>query len=94
MTSTIRVSEIKNGSASAYKNSDGKPKSGTKLRRVYDALRRGEIVKLGGYSTQLRDMYGMEIERVGKTGTRLLGEWDGPYYVPIERIVSEETETV
>lgn len=36
----------------------------------------------------LRSNYGMEIETKGGRGggSRLLGEWDGPYFVPIERM--------
>jgi hypothetical protein len=36
----------------------------------------------------LRSRYGMEIESKGGKGggCRLLGEWDGPYFVPIERM--------
>lgn len=98
MTSTARVSEIKRGQAHHSKSGDGKPRLGTKLRHSYDALRRGEVVQIGK-SRQLQDFYGMDIQQVkGETGrvigSRLIGEWDGPYYVPIERIVSEEAESV
>lgn len=38
------------------------------------------------------DFYGMELATVKEgrrtVGQRLLGEWEGPYYVPIERIVA------
>lgn len=62
---------------------------------MYDELRTGRVVNVygefGGNGSrgvsQLRDFYGMEIETV-TGGYRLVGEWDGPYYVPVERIVS------
>ena len=95
MTAVTSISAIKGKKqGAASRNSDGKPKPGTSLRAVYDALRTGSIVNVtrtgGGAQTtgQLRDFYGMEIERVGNVGVRLLGEWEGPYYVPIERIVA------
>jgi hypothetical protein len=102
MTSTLRVSEVKNGKSHGNKSSDGKPAEGTKIRAAYDALRRGETVSLRGSGctvAQLRDFYGMELERVynteghrGLIGSRLVGEWDGPYYIPVERIVSSLME--
>lgn len=103
MTATIRVSEIKNPRAHGPLSKDGKPREGTKIRQAYDALRRGEVVSLKAMGVSpviLTDMYGMDIKSVpndkgpGWLGTRLLGEWDGSYYVPIERIVSEEAESV
>jgi hypothetical protein len=37
-------------------------------------------------SRQLTLSYGMEIE-IPKRGTyRLLGEWDGPFFIPVERM--------
>lgn len=91
----MRVSEHKRGRIDPSRNRDGKPRVGTKLRKAYDALRTGGIVTIGnsGISVQLRDFYGMDIETVkshsGRViGSRLVGEWDGPYYVPVERIVS------
>ena len=98
MTATIRVSEIKNPSHRGSFSKDGKPREGTKLRQAYDALRRGEIVSLKGMGVKahtLTDMYGMDIKGVhnegrrGLSGSRLVGEWDGPYYVPIERILQD-----
>jgi hypothetical protein len=55
------------------------PREGTKIRALYDALHRGEIVVLGGNRDLLRDVYGLELERVyvsphrGCRGTRLIG---------------------
>lgn len=101
MTSTVRVSEIKRGKSNCNKNFDGRPKEGTTLRLLYEAFRSGQVVSVrkefgesaSRYISYLRDFYGMEIEPVkadtGRIiGSRLVGEWDGPYYVPIERIVS------
>lgn len=83
---------------------DGKPTEGSKLRAMYDALRTGGVVSMreiaGGsnmasaYRRQLTDFYGMDIVPVKSDtghniGSRLVGEWDGPYYVPIERIVQD-----
>lgn len=102
MTATTRVSDFKG--KRGYISPDGRPKAGTKLRGLYDSLRLGGVVNAScvigrgssGYLMQLRDFYGMDIERVARTdgkrggwaGVRLLGEWEGPYYVPIERIVA------
>lgn len=81
------------GRMSRMKNHDGKPREGTVLRDLYDRLRQGAVVPLNSgsssYTAQLRDMYGMDLVSVGKSGSRLVGEWDGPYYVPIERIVQD-----
>lgn len=73
------------------------PQEGSLTRRVYDALLSGDPVcvkSLTGHHTSrrtvadLRDNYNCEIE--GKGGphgyTRLLGRWDGPYFVPVERL--------
>lgn len=100
MTTTQRVSDHK-GTLSGAKKNDGKPKPGTKLREAYDALRTGQVVSLRAIfgdsasrssHSQLRDFYGMDIEPVREggrvIGSRLVGEWDGPYYVPIERLTT------
>ncbi len=101
MTSMSSVSEYKTGRKNSKRNADGMPKEGTKLRAAYDALRSGEIVNLSATkvsATQLTDIYGMDLESVkgsiqgGYIGSRLLGEWDGPYYIPVERIVSSLME--
>lgn len=59
------------------------PREGTTLRLFYDRLKSGHHVHNapGGVFEQLRNFYGMEIVR-----GRLIGEWDGPYFVPIERM--------
>lgn len=88
MTATVRVSEIKNPGKHGTQNKDGKPRAGTPLREKYDRLRMGEIVRLGRSKRQLIDFYGMDIVTDRSQGSRLVGEWDGPYYVPIERIVA------
>lgn len=96
MTTTLRVSQVKGRGAGGKFNEDGKPRPGTKLRSVYDALRRGEIIPTHGLSGQLRDFYGMELSKVykpgaiGCVGSRLVGEWEGPYFVPVERIAPDE----
>lgn len=98
MTRQMSPSMIK-GSRHAL-NPGGKPREGTKLRQAYDALRRGEIVKIkdygNGIANQLTLFYGMDLERVTRKGqwqgcvigTRLLGEWIGDEYVPIEHITA------
>jgi hypothetical protein len=73
-----------------------KPKEGTKLRAIYDALIDGQVVassdfgvrrgSFGASINQLRDYYGLEIEEKQRHSYRCLGEWDGPYFVPIERM--------
>lgn len=91
MARMASASDIKKGKT----NKSSAPKEGTKIRRVYDELRSGSIVNVSAISkracVQLRDMYGMEIETVRDRGriigSRLIGEWDGPYFVPIERII-------
>lgn len=95
MTAVTSISAMKGKKQGAgYRNSDGKPKTGTVLRQKYDELRAGGIVAIGstGYKNQLSDFYGMDIvpalEGNKVVGSRLLGEWEGPYYVPIERIVA------
>ena len=93
MTTQTRVSDFR-GKPTARKNADGKPQEGTKLRDLYDRLRSGSVVAVGngGAVRQLVDFYGMELATVKEgrriVGKRLLGEWEGPYYVPIERIVA------
>lgn len=97
MTSTLSVSEHKRGHRHHAKNHDGKPREGSRLRAQYDALRRGEIITRP--SPNLSAFYGMDLELVltdtGRIiGSRLVGEWDGPYYIPVERIVSSLMEPV
>ena len=101
MTALARVSEIKSGRRHHSKNYDGKPRPGTLIRQFYDDLRKGEIVAFGrkyeNVRNQLMDFYGMDIEPVRDDrnsfiGSRLVGEWDGPYYIPVERIVSSLME--
>lgn len=93
MTAIRSVSEIKRGTKNPAKS--GAPRAGTRLRAMYDEFRTGRVVDVYrefgangmGSIVQLRDFYGMEIESL-RGGHRLVGEWEGPYYVPIERIVS------
>lgn len=95
MTRRLTVSDLKDG-RSHCKTGDGKPKPGTVSRAMYDALRRGERVKPRDYSKnhsiveQLTNIYGMELEAGGRDGYRLVGEWEGPYFVPLERILQED----
>lgn len=81
---------------------DRRPKPGTRLGDLYDALLSGDWVnafEIGRgakgsprYNEDLRDFYDCELEtrHPGKSkdsgGTRLLGRWDGPYFVPVERL--------
>lgn len=74
------------------------PRPGTKLRAFYDALLSGELVVAGWFFpakgtagpciAQLREFYGCEI--ISKSGYGggcvMLGRWDGPYFVPVERL--------
>lgn len=82
----------------------GAPREGTKLREAYDRLRQGETLRMssffgsashaGSARMKLRDFYGLELKGVsgssGDRGTYCVGEWDGPYFVPIERIIQSE----
>lgn len=94
MTRVLTVSDLKGRTNS--RQDDGKPRPGTKLREMYDALRRGEEVHSRGNSsrsfTRLRDDYGMELQsQRGKHGfVKLVGEWEGPYFVPLERILQDD----
>ena len=99
MTAVTRVSDIKRGRIARQHA----PTDGSLTRQFYDDLRRGEVVCFGrahrNLKRQLEDFYGMEIEAVktergALVGSRLLGEWDGPYYIPVERIVSSLMEPV
>ena len=74
---------------------DGRPEPGTRVREVYDSLRRGEVLLLqkGGLLTHLRDDYGMDIRSLGyHKGYKLIGEWEGGTFVPLERIFQEDME--
>lgn len=67
--------------------------------RMLDAMRSGQWVSGNSFDgvhngrasravESLRSFYGFEIEsKNGRNGGyRLLGEWEGPYFVPIERM--------
>ncbi len=99
MTAVTRVSDLKRGRVARQSI----PTYGTLIRQFYDDLRRGEVVAFGRQHRTIRnsltDFYGMDIEAVRSEtgaliGSRLLGEWDGPYYIPVERIVSSLMEPV
>ncbi len=74
------------------------PREGTELRRLYDLLLSGEPVTCqktlargegaGAYIEQLRSFYNCEIETLPRRQgfAKLLGRWDGPYFVSIERL--------
>ena len=68
------------------------PRQGSKLREAYDALLSGEwtpVIAIASSTSalnQLRDFYGCEIVSHNPFGSRLLGRWDGPYFVPVERL--------
>lgn len=89
------MSCIKRGARYPTPNEDGKPKPGTMLRAVYDAMRTGRVIKVrrefGSEAhrlvSQLRDFYGMDIQGT-RAGSFLVGEWHGPYYEPIESILA------
>lgn len=80
MTRIASGSDIKRG---AMFVAGEKPREGSRLRSSYDRLRSGEVVRLGWMAEQLTNMYGMELKRTDG-GSRLVGEWDGPYFVPVE----------
>ena len=71
-----------------------RPREGTKLRALYDALRRGERLRQtpGRNFTRLRDEYQMELgsARGPRGGVWLVGEWEGEDFVPLERILQED----
>lgn len=95
MTRVATVSSLKTGRLHNRTNPDGKPGQGTVLRDMYDALRRGEIVSAqrtaGKLLEQLRNNYGMELMSAGhRKGLKLVGEWEGSVFVPIERILQED----
>ena len=88
MTRPATVNEIKKNLPS---QGDGKPRPGTRLRSVYDRFRRGEVISNCDEVMQLRDFYGMEFERIrSPRGMRLVGEWEGPYFVRLEQMLQEE----
>lgn len=72
------------------------PRDGTQIRRLYDLFLSGNdvcvhsVVGNNGrrYLACLRDDYGCEIIsfRNGRGGCKMLGRWDGEYFVPIERL--------
>lgn len=101
MTSTLSVSEHKRGHRHHAKNYDGKPREGSLLRQFYDDLRNGEVVAFSHNrraKAQLADFYGMEFETVTDDrnriiGSRLLGEWIGSEYIPVERLTVSLVET-
>jgi hypothetical protein len=67
------------------------PREGTAIRRVFDLLCAGATVPVSRMSSnnqaleQLRSFYDCEIVS-GPAGSRMLGRWDGPYFVPVERL--------
>ncbi len=72
-------------------NKHDAPTPGTKLRAFYDALRRGESIT-NPYPQalfQLRSFYGMEIGHRRGGGSFLIGEWVGPTFVPLDKIIAE-----
>jgi hypothetical protein len=95
MTKQLSAGDMKGTSkCSAYGK---RPSPNTKIGDLYDALRRGEDIHHTDAHTKrrlavLRDDYGMEFEHKRGPGgyIRLKGEWDGPYFVPIEHILQED----
>lgn len=77
----------------------GIPKEGTKLRALYDKLLSGQPMHRESVSDSrrfqdLRDYYGVELEtKKGRYGyIRMIGEWDGDEFVPLERMLLETSE--
>lgn len=72
-----------------------RPDPESKSGHFFAALMSGERIKASDYFgrpgqggvviERLRSIFGMEIES-GRNGCKLLGEWDGPYFVPVERM--------
>jgi len=98
MTRAVTVNTIKKGKQSSTIASDGKPKLGSKIRVIYDRLRLGEhiskeeIISYVGVSVmyvRLKNDYGMDVA-MKNSKYYLLGEYYGPYYVPINKIIAEE----
>lgn len=91
MTSQPSCTDVKRG-----RSHSGVPKVGTKIREIYDALRRGEVVKVGDYNTAITVGYGMAIKPVqemgrrGKSGSILVGEWEGPYFRTLDQILQDD----
>lgn len=92
--SVLSVSQIKRGYTTGTKTVTHAPREGSNLRRLYDAFMTGRPVnirdviptgKRGSHLTQLRDFYGMEFKPDGYGKQILIGRYDGPYFVPIER---------
>jgi hypothetical protein len=96
MTRQLPASAFLRKRAGGKMNADGRPKPGTRLREIYDALRRGEDLHVkkndGQAFIKLRDEYGMEFEsRKGPHGyIRLIGEWEGETFVRLEQILQED----
>lgn len=72
-----------------------RPGKGTKIGRVYDLLMTGDYItrptdmplrQWRSCREQLRDFWGLEYEYIKGKGTRCIGLWEGPYFVPLERI--------
>lgn len=100
MTKALSACRTKGGHP-PYTGTDGRPRPGTALREAYDSLRRGEIYYRNASRNVsyeiLRTFYGMELERVygrhgaakgGCCGVRLVGEWEGDVFVPVERMTA------
>lgn len=91
MTHQPSAADIKGNSPGAQ----DAPRPGTKLRAVYDALRRGEIVRHRcDQIAKLRLWYGLETcsQRGRGGGVRLVGEWVGQEFVPLEAILQEDMQ--
>lgn len=103
MTRQLSAHSLKKNTTGGFKNDQGRPTKGTKLREIYDSLRRGETfhypVVDGVHQTnyaymisRLRNEYGMELESKRGAGgyIRLIGEWEGPVFVRLEAMLQED----
>jgi hypothetical protein len=85
MTRQVSVGSV-NGRTRIHGSEPGK---GTKIRKVWDLLHdhAGKAVELTNYAHDgsmlvvLRDIYGLDIRRVGKCRYALVGEWFGRVYI-------------
>jgi hypothetical protein len=95
----MRVASVSShkGVRSGHSKTRNRPAPESQAGRLLGLLMAGDWVsaqavlgtKNRGYVIEyLRSMYGMEIES-GRKGCRLLGEWDGMYFVPVERMQLE-----
>lgn len=94
MTRQLTVSQMK---GTGGPTGNGRPRENSRLRLIYDLLRRGETFHQKNQMDSFRvktlvNDYGMVLDTKRGPGgyIRLIGEYEGPYFVPIERILQED----